>query len=177
MSNHGFMLIDVIIYSVLSVILSLLILSFCQRVQQKMLSTQEQLRKFVADTVVLDVVRRELQAIDQDATVHDWAHTVYRVQALDARGNPQEFYVGWEMHERGLARVQGQYCKQTATWSAKTVSLMPFSRKVVVLDPQLSIDKKRVTSVCVRLKEDNRGECDEGNWLSDTVKVRNGALV
>ena len=177
MSQQGFILIDVIIYTVLSVILSLLILSFCQRVQQEMLSTQQQLRMFVADTIVRDVVRRELQAIDENAAAHDWTHMVYHVQTLDARGNPQEFYVGWKMHERGLVRMQGQYAKQTATWSAKTESLLPFSRKMVVLEPQLSDDKKRVISVHVHLQEDRKGEANKEGTMSDNVRVRNGALA
>ena len=175
MKHQGFMLIDVVMYAALSVLFSLLILSFFQRTSDGIRSIDQRLRSFVANTVVLDVLRRELYALDSRASVHDWQHAVYRVQTLDPKCNQQEFYIGWCMHERGLLRIQGQYCPQTATWGTKTETLLLCSLKKLQLTPQLSDDKKNVIRVVVHLEQVVRGQ--KPCAFDDNVVVRNGVLT
>ncbi|MFA6527517.1 MAG: hypothetical protein WCT20_03790 [Candidatus Babeliales bacterium] len=175
MKQSGFMLIDVVVYLALSVLLSLFVLSFCQHGHSSILAMQQRLRSFVTDTIVLDVVRRELCALDQQPAVHDWKHTVYKVQTLDQRGNPQEFSIGWRVHERGIVRIQGQYDRMTATWKSKTETLLLSFIKTITLMPQLSADGKNVVGVNVHLEQGAKG--NTGYALDDCVAVRNGVVV
>lgn len=175
MKQQGFMLIDVVMYAALSVLFSLLIFSFFQRTSDGIRVIDQRLRSFVASTVVLDVVRRELCVLDPRPAVHDWQHGVYKVQTLDQKGNQQEFYIGWRVHERGLLRIQGQYHLQTRTWGTKTETLLLCSLKKIQLRPQLSDDKKNVIGAIVHLEQVVKGQ--EMCTFDDNVAVRNGVLL
>lgn len=181
MNKCGFVLIDTVTYAVLAALLSLFVFSFSYQTQQALQQTQSDMSAFIANTILLDVMRRELASIDVRSSVHDWARGVYRVQKLDVHGRAQAYDVGWRMHERGVMRMQGEYVMKTATWKSKTDSLILSTVKHIAFSPFMGSDGKMVKHVGIRLegaiKGCYAGSSSKSSVLEDDVTMRNGVVA
>lgn len=166
----GFMLIDVVIYLALSTILSLYMLSCSSTTYISFIAIQKRITTFVADTIISDVIRRELSMLDSRVDVHDWAKGVFHIQSLDVKGASQECDIGWRLHERGLVRSQGVYIRSRGIWKSKTDTLLLSSIQKLAFTPRLSDDRTQVVAVEMVFDYAQRP------LLTESVALRNGAV-
>jgi hypothetical protein len=118
-------LLECMVYLGCSSLLALTIFTFSSQTYHYFINVRKQFCATLQLELALDAVKRDLFSATRFAINYVPEHCIFKKEFIDAAGNVSACFVGWECHNNGLARVEGDYDIGARRWRRRVVSKLP----------------------------------------------------
>ena len=170
-AKESFVLIEVLVYLTLSLFLVLLLFSFFSLIQKKLTVYTVFQESVVRDSLVMDVLHRDLVSASMDRSDWNEREFVFKKEMINKKRQPVVVWVGWKVVDKGVWRTEGVYDNVIKRWGKRYTRL--FGCKINQLQMRLQLCNKRnnVEQITIRYtkKHDDR-------WYEESVRFRNRIL-
>jgi len=163
MNNHGFSLIECMVYCSILMILSVMTFTFIARITTTISQSNSRMQQALWLEAAHELLRADIQ--QASCNVNEWC--VQEKNQFVCKG-AQEWY-GWRLKGENLYRMKGIYDCNAQQWLEKSESLV--ARHVQLFKPVVHIEKELVKAVhcTLALRHSSRVE--------ETVHVMNGVCL
>ncbi|MCF7800045.1 type II secretion system GspH family protein [Candidatus Babeliales bacterium] len=149
-NKKAFSLIELLLYIASVSVFSLLILNYFSSVQNKLIIDSKKDDLIIQNSIVLDLLRRDLYSASWDLNDWDEQNFVFRKKLLDGSGKFYMTCIGFSFDKNGTKRIEGEYNFVTHKWLKKTSSIINYN----FINCELKLDKQknRLVEIFIKLK-------------------------
>jgi hypothetical protein len=155
MNGKAFTLIEVLLYAGLGSFFILIVFTFFTQNYRFLMANKMCMQALLDNNLVLDVMRRDIAMLDRIKMAHDLQNGVFHVLNLTKKGEPTDYYVGWQLVQHGVKRTEGVYQLNEHRWVKKTQSFIPCSFGLLQLQCLSHKNEREVAAVIIQYATDN----------------------
>jgi len=151
LNQKAFSLIELFLYVGGASFFAILILSHFSSIQNKIIIDNKKNDLIIKNSIVLDLLRRDLYSASWNLQDWDEQNFVFRKKLLDKSGQEYVVCVGYSFDKNGIKRIEGEYNFITKNWLKKISSVINYN----FVDFAFKLDKKKGKLVAVDIKLKN----------------------
>lgn len=177
MVRRGFTLVQLLVYLALLTGLSLMVFGFAARTYRFILERTSLHQFKIRMAMAGDLVRRDLMLASFLPADWDVVHATFKQVTMTSDGALAERWVGYQVDEKGLKRIDGIYNSGTQTWTEHSAALINAQVTTIALQPiieqRATVARSTVIGVTVVMKAKR---AEEEHVVVMTVALRNRVL-